>query len=60
MDRPRKVNDKELGVGAPNPPPTLRSSEKSLAEQKAGANAHSLANKALYSKTKFNQYKIRG
>jgi hypothetical protein len=58
MDRPRKVNDKELGVGAPNP--TLRSSEKSLAEQKAGANAHSLANKALYSKTKFNQYKIRG
>ena len=58
MDRPRKVNDKELGVGAPKP--TLRSSEKSLAEQKAGANAHSLANKALYSKTKFNQYKIRG
>ena len=39
------ANKKQLGVGAPHP--TLRSSVNPLAEQKAGANAHPLANKPI-------------
>lgn len=42
LKRLQDVNKKQLGVGAPHP--TLRSSVGPLAEQKAGANAHSLAN----------------
>ena len=47
LKRLQDVNKKQLGVGAPHP--TLRSSVSPLAEQKAGANAHSLANESIIS-----------
>ena len=47
LKRLQDVNKKQLGVGAPHP--TLRSSVSPLAEQKAGANAHSLANETIIS-----------
>ena len=47
LKRLQDVNKKQLGVGAPHP--TLRSSVSPLAEQKAGANAHSLANGSIIS-----------
>lgn len=45
LKRLQDVNEKQLGVGAPHP--TLRSSGSPLAEQKAGANAHSLATETI-------------
>lgn len=45
LRRLQDVNKKQLGVGAPHP--TLRSSDLSQAEQKAGANAHSLATETI-------------
>ena len=47
LKRLQAVNEKQLGVGAPHP--TLRSSVSLLAEQKAGANAHSLATETIIS-----------
>jgi len=47
LKRLQAVNEKQLGVGAPHP--TLRSSVSPLAEQKAGANAHSLATETIIS-----------
>jgi len=47
LRRLQDVNKKQLGVGAPHP--TLRSSDLSQAEQKAGANAHSLATETIIS-----------